>query len=210
MQYFVSHYWQQGENKGASLVLQQAFHKRRKMPVLLAAVGQEESAGFATELVDWYYGKGLSLCSKYGEQGMEEIAKQFQIFMKETMTARMTGIFCVGSSFVIFKQGDIGIRLLNHRHNRSFCHEIRGYRSLEENVENSSIGFRTGMIQKGVGLVFATEEFYRKISNRMLEECLNVKVVRTQEQADKRLNELGKYVEKSGVCQSSAILLVTG
>lgn len=203
MQYFVSHYWQQEGTNGASLVLQQAYHKRRRMPVVLAAVGQEGSCEFATELVDWYYGTGLSLCSKYGEWGMQEIERHLRTLAEERETVEMTGILCVGTTFVIFKRGNMGIRLLNTRNNHFCCHELK-----MEQEDTARWCFQSGIMQPGVGLVLGNEFFYQSVSDELLAGYLKVQEMKNEKQVAQYLGELIRYTERQDKKQIGAVLLV--
>lgn len=193
MQYFTTHYWRSGEKNTSSLVLQQVYHKRKRMPVLLACIqkdGQKEN-GFSRELVDWFYGKGLELCSKNGEGEIEATESSLSDFLKQAVCGEIIGILIVGRCFIMFQQGSRGISLLNTRNHRSNYQDLSLART-----DAMELCSQTGMIQRGVGILLATDSFYEGISRNMIEECLNVRELRSQNQVDKRLRELGSVAER--------------
>lgn len=214
MQYFATHYWRSGEKNTASLVLQQAYHKRKRMPVLLACIqknGREKSA-FSGEAIDWFYGKCLELCNRNGEKGIKTVERAFTDFLKQAIQEKacdnsefeVAGILIVGKCFVMFQKGRQRIRLINTRNHCSFCRDIA--------IDGASVGglcFQAGIIQKGVGILLTTDVFDENISCDMVQECLNVRELRTQEQVDKHLRELGSVAKKNEKNSLGAVLIVS-
>lgn len=223
MQYFASYYRQPDVDNATSVLLQQAYHKKRRMSVILACVSMEgdsfQANGFGNlkygnvllrELADWFYGTGLSLCSRSGEQGMGMIADSFAKNLNgilrdcaEIATCQWSGVLCVGQSILVFGQGKQQIRLLNTKNHRPYCHELR-----LQGGGTEGLNFRMGTIQRGVGVLLATEEFYRCIPVKKIEECLNVREMKSGEQVDRRLRELGYYGEEQGGTDLGSVLIV--
>lgn len=222
MQYFATHYIQSANENAVSLVLQQAYHKRRRMPVLLACVCTESGRKWdcdmevkrkvVASLADWFYGQGLELCGKNGEKGMDNITHSLeQVLNKKLSVGRegsplqFSGILCVGQQFLLFRQGEQEIILLNTRN----CRVSSSALTIQQG-NAGNVYFQSGAIQKGVGILLATKSFYASTPRNALEECLDVREMGTQEQAESRLRELGHFAEAQGGEHMGAILIVTG
>lgn len=210
MQYFASHYLQAVGGNATSLVLQQAYHKGRRMPVLLACVctdkkRRHDGRRIGEELTDWFYGTALSLCGKYGIKGMETAAENLNkilIQSRKDGEADMAGIFCVGSSFQIFQWGKTKISILNDRNHHANCRELRMDAGGWEATQR-------GILQRNVGILLSSEGFWTVIPRRVIEECLQVRELRTQNKVDARLRELGCFGEEKGGTNMGAVLLVS-
>lgn len=216
MQYFASYYWQHDAGNTASVLLQQAYHKKRRMPVLLACVSSETKLPrlgniLFGNMADWFYGTGLPLCSRNGERGMAAIGDSLSESVNRSLGAcagfaalSWAGILCVGQSFLLFRQGEIKLHLLNIRNQRPYCHEL----SLPESSMDVP-NLQTGTIQRGAGILLATEAFHRGMPAKRMEECLNIQELKSSEQTGRRLQELGAWAEQQGNKDMGAVLLVT-
>lgn len=187
MEYFTAHFWCPCEEHAASLVLQQAYHRERGMPVVLACIlkNRQGENGFSRALIDWFYGMGLELCSRYGEKRLEVIESGLYNFLTQTSWEEMTGILIVGQCFILFRQGMQKCHLLNTRNHNSKCRELAAAQA------DSKLRLENGILQSGVGILLESASFYEGISRNMVEECLNMRELRSQKQVDKRLEELG-------------------
>lgn len=224
MQYFTSYYFQSDEINASSVLLQQVCHKRRKLPVVLACVCEENTRFRAKDsceykygivwlrnMADWFYGSCLPLCSHNGERGSETIFDNLLEYMNkippypgENTAISSAGILCVGDSFLLFRQGTQRISLLNTRNHRPYCHEIKMQQGNKKGMD-----FLTGILQRRVGILLATEGFRNCVPDKRREECLNVQEMRTQERVERRMRELGIYAEEQGGTDLGAILIVT-
>ncbi len=216
MQYFASHYWHAEESDSMAVALHQAYHRGRKLPILLACVEHINSKGqcFSGRLTNWFYGEGLSLCGTYGERKTEVIEERLQHLLdKESPEGQASGyskeewgtfagILCVGATFFIFRKNDRKIRLLNTRNGRPHCREVSGLR------EDGGSDIRAGSMQRGVGILLTTEGFDRAVSQKMVEECLDVQKLHSQHRVDSRLRELGDYARQCCSSEVGAVLLV--
>lgn len=225
MQYFTAYYRQSETGSLVSVLLQQVYHKKRKLPVILACIGEEgdipwtrdaeppkESRELLYKLSDWFYGTGLSLCSRPGERGMTAAAdsllqRLYEIRSKRTqLTAcRLTGILCVGQRVLLFWQGEQQFRLLNIRNHRPYCQELQ----LGEQDEDG-VHFQLGTIQRGAAVLLATKGFNGCLSAQKRQECLNVREIHSQEQSERRLKELGLCCEAEKGNGLGAVLIVAG
>ncbi len=213
MQYLAAYYWQSANRNSSSLMLQQVYHKRRKLPVLMACVclnqtDKNNGKKMITRLTDWFYGKVLPLCAGKGEKGIAIIDKSLKSFLKKEETnlkgVQMSGVFCVGNFLCFWEQGEQNIRLLNLRMHDSQMKELQ-----MEKSEEQRIVFQSGVMQPGVGILLGTHGFYAGIPANVLKDCLNIKELRDQGHVEKRLQELGELGEARGGVDISAVLLVT-
>lgn len=195
MEYFTAHFWCPCEEHAVSLVLQQVYHRERRMPVVLACIQKNRQGenGFSRELVDWFYGTGLELCSRYGEKRLEVIESGLYNFLAQASWEEMTGILIIGQCFILFRQGMQKCHLLNTRNHNSKCRELAA------SQVDSKPGMENGILQRGVGILLESDSFYEGVSRSMVEECLNMRELRSQKQVEKRLEELGSVArEKYG------------
>ncbi len=203
MQYFASYYWQHGEKNTASLVLQQVYHKKKRSSMLLTCISQD--GGLSEKLADWFYETGLSLYGKMGEKGMAMISDSMNKILLQTeneAVPNMTGMLCVGHYFQMFQKGVYGISLLNSRYQHAHCCDVMA-------EEADRLYIRDGEIEKGVGILLATKEFRHIVLHNEIEECLNIRELRSQDRMDKRLKELGTLGEERKGKNMGAVLLVS-
>lgn len=208
MQYLTTYYWQQGEHNATSLVLQQVYLKKTKTPMVLACICTDTTVGdrgrrFAIGLTDWFYATGLPLCDRGGKKVEKALSDSLERYLaKNDLQSRMAGVLCVGHSLWMFRQGGQEICLLNTRNLRPNCRDMG-----TEEKEADRISFQRGSIERGVGILLATEGLYRQISREVLAECLDMGKLRSQSRLDKRLRELGCKGEAQGGMDMGAILL---
>ncbi len=62
-------------------------------------------------------------------------------------------------------------------------------------------------METNIGILLASDSFYRQISQDELENCLAVKSIISPVQAQKRIRELGRAAERRGGRDMAAILL---
>ena len=211
MQYFATHYWQTAGDNATSLVLQQAYHKRHKMPVLLACVctdpkGRYDGRRIGENLKVWFYDTALPFCGKSGRKGAEPVMEKLNKTLTQSMgetEADLAGIFCAGSSFQIFQKGKAQICILNDRNHHANC------RKLQMNVSPEKIAVQRGILQRNVGILLTSEGFHAAVPHRIIEECLQVREMNSQNRVETRLRELGGFGEESAGRNMGAVLLVS-
>lgn len=211
MQFHAAYYWQSADNNSA-LVLQQAYHKKKRIPLLLAGICEatedKQTAGqFMTELADWFHECALPLCRKKGKKGVWAAGRSLEHFLRNRVRneegLQMSGIFCVENSFYLFGMDGMQIRILNQKGNSP---NIRRLRMGEEKV-NLPI-FQEGVMQAGVGILLATKGFCEQVTEKCMLECLNTKELCTGSNVEKRLHELGDAAEVKGGKNMAAIFLI--
>lgn len=232
MQYISGYYRQQNGGSSSALVLQQAVYKKNNMPVLLACIctpktaksrktakkhlpeerEERENAGREARLLaDWFYDRGLAHGKKGGERAWTAMAGSFTRVLRQTdRTANIetAGILCAGEHILLFGNGAPVISLLNTRNARANCRKLLGDDSTCPQYSPGEFHCREGILQRGIGILVATETFYGQ-TRLLLAECLRAEKMKTQEHLDKRLKELGSFGEERGGTDMGAILLCT-
>lgn len=212
MRYFTAYYRQSDADSSVSVLLQQVYHKKRKMPVILACISTDEEQKCGSQVLhmlsDWFYGTGLSRCSRLGERGMNMISDSLMCGLYDIMHAgtaigacRWAGALCVGQSVLLFEKGEKQLSLLNTRKHRSYCQTL-------ELPERAGLSVQSGTIQRGAGILLATQGFNSCLSVQKRQECLPVGEIRSQELSERRLKELGLYGESLNGKNLGAILIV--
>lgn len=225
MQYFTAYYGLPAAESTVSVLLKQVYHKRRKMPVVLACVSTEKDT-YLTEglpgtkwgkqllcmLTDWFYGAALSLCTRRGERGMDAMADSLgkrlgEMFENhpELLTCQWVGALCVGERVLLFRRGEMCIKLLNTKNHRPYCQELKIWKK-----ESSGLAVWSGTIQRGAGILLATKAFFSTIPAGKMEQCLNVREIRSQEQCERRLKEVGGCCEPEQTTEMAALLMIAG
>lgn len=217
MRFLTSFYWQ--EENEASLVLQQICLKNGRDGLLLACVC--DSRDFGSHLADWFHEEILPDYGKRGglDWGMAMAALHK---MAEKTEFSCSGILCAGAEFVLFGQGEQRIYLLNRgfrgcrvkallgdgvpvwqgegEKNRDGCREKSGmgesdreeFNKEEWGKEGGALELHQGIMESGVGLLFATRSFCSQLTEKQLSDCLGTDI-RDEKQAHLHLNELGEF-----------------
>ncbi len=212
MHFFATHFWRAQEGGGSSLVLQQVYHRRKKIPIVLACIcnNGRVDGSLAKGLIHWFYGEGLKLCRK-GERGIDSIERGFVAYVEQALAEErgggakpeLIGMLLVGQCFVMVQKGGLGAKLLNQKNHRSHCRSFVG-----REVPGEEISVRRGRIQKGVGVLLTTAVFDEGIGDVTVEECLEVRSLRSQERLERQLRELGTAVAAKGAGCVGAVLIV--
>ena len=223
MNHFItSAYWQQGHNDSA-LLLQ--HYQYGELPLCFACLcpGEGEDRGragaYLTErLLVWFRGLSWGRLTRDPEGRLQGLGNKLEEtveragremrdrgFLTKQEEPDLTGILCVGEHFLLFGQGSCQIWLLNRCFGRGYIQRI------EESspIRGNGSFLRQGTLQRGIGLLFATESFCSRVTDSELRECLHVETVRTQEQADRHLRELGLRAREQGGSHMGAVLLLT-
>lgn len=192
MQYIASHYWQCANENSPSLLLQQVYHKEKKLAVLLACVCSEKWV--ITGLADWFYGTGLPLVDRKGKKGISQIGKNLERFLRQQKSNReevwISGALCVGDALYLWKYGETKIWYLNQRNLKPHIGEW-----YPEGKDKNGLVFQKGFLQSEVGILLGTKSFPQP-------EPVNVKGWKTQREVEEWLQEQGKRTA------AAAILLI--
>lgn len=225
MQYFTAFYGLPVAESTVSVLLKQVYHKRRKMPVVFACVSTEKDTYLTEELpgikwgkqllcmlTDWFYGAALSLCTRRGERSMDALADSLGKKLSEIlgnhpelMACQWAGALCVGERVLLFRRGELCIKLLNTRNHRPYCQELKIWKK-----ESSRLEVWSGTIQRGAGILLATKAFCATIPAGKMEQCLNVKEIHSQVQCERRLKEVGGCCESEQTTEMVALLMIAG
>ncbi len=138
------------------------------------------------------------------------------------------GFLGVGEHVLLFSRGLVEIHLLNMGFGRGHAHKItpdcgKGHPEIpghlegiphrvkqetdEEMQDQGKLYLQRGMLEHNAGLLLATESFGRAAAGENGSGCLSVGEVWTQEQAKRRLEELGSCVAAMGETDMGAVLL---
>jgi len=120
---------------------------------------------------------------------------------EEAWTAQVSfaGIFCLGEHFLLFGRGNAGIRLLNHGIRKTCVGNPIGC--------GEELQIKQGVMEPGIGLLLATNSFYRNVEEDAMREGLSVEEVLNGIQTEKHLRELGRAAERAGGGNMAAVLL---
>lgn len=218
--YITSVYWQREQNDSA-LLLQ--HYRYKGVPLCFACIcaGEGEAKGRAgayltAQLLSWFRALPLRRLAGNPEErmpGLEtKLAERIERSKKELRRRGLleeegldfTGILCAGEYFLLFQEGSCQICLLNRCFDKGHFGRIG-----EGRIPEGSSIFQQGILQRGIGLLLATESFCSKLRDQELEECLHVKTVGTREQADRHLLELGLRAQEQGGRHMAAVFLLT-
>ncbi len=232
MEYVSAYFWQQEEEERTALVLQQLFYGRKKLPVLFACVCTSDkemeniyankgdvgnlAAYFNERLAAWFWQEGRKRCVKRNGanislmennlcitiQAIEREIREYamQKLGREFWKMSFAGIIAVGEYFLSFGQGKCRICLLNTRFDRP---------NAEWLWNGEELVIESGIMQRRIGLLLATEDFYKIPGEQQLQECLAVKELAWTKGLQRRLKELGERSEEKGGRQMGAVLMLT-
>jgi len=197
MQYLASHYWQSADENSPSLLLQQVYYKRKRLPVLLACVcNSHTDSDFGKSLMrgltDWFYETGLPFAALKGEKGIWGLRRKAEGYLRKEKgipeDLELSGILCVGSSFVMWKRGEGKIWFVNQRNQHAQITELH------------PMLFQNGFLQRNVGLILGTGSFGQP-------QPVNGKQWQEESQVKEYLRQMGTGM-KAGEGKG-AVMLVT-
>lgn len=217
MDFLTSCYWQQAPNASA-LLLQQYVCQGGAVYFACVCDGEEgddRAGGYMTEqLLRWFRSLILKKLSRKTKKALEEAAGGLERTILQAdrelaesgitesgQSVPLGGIFCVGERFLLYYRGERKIYFVNTSFGRAHG------RWLGE--ESEELRIETGILQPDIGLLFAASSFWEHITERTVKEVLAVREVRTEEQMQKHLNELGKEAARLGGRNVAAVFLRT-
>lgn len=215
MEYLSTYDWQSGQ-ECASLVLQQMQYGWSRCSALFGCLCATDA--MAEELLGWWERKGLALPYCAGEV-LDAWAKELEAYAEQRcrrqtgqeQNGAWSGVLCVEHEFLLFQGGQATAYVINTRFGRSHIRPI-GQTGEQDNLrEGAEWKVLRGRLEKGVGILLANQGFLQGISMQQLQEVLVVQELRTEEQLERRLRELGHYGTGSGATNEqgrAAILLV--
>lgn len=212
-------YRQQGEN-AVPLLLQQ--YQYTGVLVFFSCVCikgarcAEKAGGYmAEQLLQWFRMLDPEKMTRNPEKALERVSKDLIVTIrridtelkKEGMTSGkgkvgFAGIFCLGNHYLMLHRGAQRICLINMAFNRVYLQQLYKDGSGGEGMEQ-------GMLQPGIGLLFASEPFYEHISDEMIKECLCAEETATEERMGRRLRELAREGGRKGSEGIGAVYLRT-
>lgn len=218
-------YWQTFQNHSA-LLLQQCQYKC--IPICLFALcsGQNEFQGKAGayvtgQLLQWFRGQPFKRLARNPDKYFPSLEENLEHFLGQLngdlisgglvphmQSIPISGIFCVNDHFLLFSCGGQKIFFLNKNlgHGHVQC--------LNDPMENKKIAagslkIRQGILQREVGLLFATDTFCLQLKEQDIRECLYVDELCGENQIQRRLRELGRRGEALGGRDMAAGMLLT-
>lgn len=217
--FITSVYWQREHNDSA-LLLQ--HYRYQGVPLCFACIcaGEGEAKGRAGayltgQLLSWFRALPLRRLAGNPEERLPRLeirlAERIERSIKELRRRGLleeeldfAGILCVSEYFLLFREGSCQICLLNQCFDKGHFERIG-----EGRIPEGKCFVQQGILQRGIGLLLATESFCSKLRDQELEECLRVNTVGTREQADRHLLELGLRAEEQGGRHMGAVFLLT-
>ncbi len=126
--------------------------------------------------------------------------------LKQEKHCDLAGLFCIGECLLLFQRGSYGIFLLNRYFEKGHLQQLAGRQDCQG---QGTLMVRRGLLQERVGVLLAARDFYGRIEEECLEECLHVETVDTQKKAGLHLKELGRRAEERGGRHMEAVLVLT-
>lgn len=210
MEYLSAYDWQPRENwrSATSLLLQDLVCGG--MQIVFACVCTDNGLGkrkgemsgyFTGRLQEWFY-RNAFLDVRRFEEKFTQILNQIDAEIinwteREKGEARecgldFTGVFCVGTSFLIFGGGCFHVFALNTRYGRSALKSL-----FVPEKEQREIQMRWGTLEPGTGILLATAPFYENVKKDQISETLRVSELRCAEQLKRHLRELGNAARRN-------------
>ncbi len=210
---FLSSFYRQQSMKAASVLVQQYQWERTHILFACVCTGEGEGTEAAGRymtggLLEWF--RGLDLKRPAGSIAVLEeqlrdvvlrIGRERRKGEEEEKTDEfgLAGIFCLEDQCVLFHRGRARIYLLNTAFGRGYA------RRLDGGKEEGALETERGVLQQDIGMLFATEPFFVRVTEKMLAEGLYVGETVTEEQMEKHLRELAAAGEEKGGQGSGAV-----
>lgn len=220
MKYLSTYYRAKGGKVPTSLVLQQMQYEKFVYPMLFGCLCAQDD--MADELLGWIGRKKPSSRQRLGQtldewgRELEQLLERWTRILQERdkklgveagSTDRkadsidknvqpacdVSGVICIGNEFLMFYHGDARFYIINTRFGKNHVKAV----SLA-----GAQGVIRGSLEKGVGILMPNHNFMNGISQRQLQEILNVQELKVEAQLERRLHELGKLGQKHDLQES--------
>lgn len=207
---FMTGYYRRKEDFTAVLLQQYVC---RSVPVCLGCIcgGDSREAGiaggsFTGRILEEFRKSSLPGAVKRRPEYLKKIGRQLCKCRESCAVSSdfwTAGILCIGEEFLLFCEGAVKIALCNMGFGRPAMYEIGG----DDQAGGKGLQLQRGSMETGIGVLLASESFYRNIPREDMRNCLWVKEINDSGQVQKRLQELGKMAERRGGRQMGALLL---
>lgn len=209
MEYMAGYYRQQEES--TALLLQHYIYQG--IPLCLGCIcgGGDSEAGMrggriTRQLLEGFRRVSMPKAVRRPEKFLTEMERRFMQICEDDLAANafwLSGILCVENKFLIYSVGNVKNSLCNIGFGRPKLHEVKG----TAGTGNARMQVQRGTMEAGIGILLASDSFYRQLSQDELEKCLDVKSIKDPIQTQKRIQELGCAAEMRGGRDMAAILL---
>lgn len=225
MNFITASYWQFARNN-STLLLQQYQYKHTPLCLITLCEGQNEVQGkvgayLTGQLLQWFRSLSFSHIARDPDKSLSTLEAQLENFLarlrneliscgllSSIQSLPLSGILCFDIMFLIFGKRNQPIYLLNKGFGQSCIQNL--YNELISKSEISdSLVLRQGILQQDVGILFATETLCRQLTEQEIQECMYVEEIRTEDQANRHLQELGSKAEALGGRNMAAAFLLT-
>lgn len=224
MNFITATYWQSARNN-STLLLQQYQYKYTPLCLITLCDGQNEAQGKAGayltgQLLQWFRSLSFSRIIRDPDRNLSTLETHLQTFLPrlqndliscgllcQTHPLSLSGILCFDDMFLIFSQRSHRIYLLNKGFGQSRIQDLSREMTTKQDSSDSLI-LRQGILQRDVGILFATETLCGQLTEQEIQECMYVEEIRTENQAIRHLQELGSRAEAlKGRNMAAAFLL---
>lgn len=209
MEYMAGYYRQQEES--TALLLQ--HYICQDVPLCLGCIcgGESSEAGIkggniTRRILERFRSVSMLKAVRRPEKFLTEMGQGFDELLDngcDNEAFWISGILCVEDKFLMYSAGDVKNSLCNMGFGRPKLHEIK----VTPETGNARLQIQKGKMETNIGILLASDSFYRQISQDELENCLAVESIISPVQAQKRIRELGRAAERRGGRDMAAILL---
>lgn len=224
MNFITATYWQSARNN-STLLLQQYQYKHTPLCLITLCDGQNEAQGKAGayltgQLLQWFRSLPFSRIIHDPDRSVSALEVYLQDFLprlqndlvscsllSQTQPLSLSGILCFGDMFLIFSKSNHRIYLLNKGFGQSCIQDLSKEMTTKQDSSDSLV-LRQGILQRDVGILFATETLCRQLTEQEIQECMYVEEIHTEDQVNRHLQELGSRAEAlEGRNMAAAFLL---
>ena len=226
MNFITATYWQSARND-STLLLQHYQYKHTPLCLITLCDGQNDAQGKAGayltgQLLQWFRSLSFSRIIRDPDRSLSVLETHLQTFLPRLQNdlvscgllplaqpLPLSGILCFDDMFLIFSQRNHRIYLLNKGFGQSCIQDLSREMTTKPNTSDSLV-LRQGILQGDVGILFATETLCTQLTAQEIQECMYVKEIHTENQANRHLQELGGRAEALGGQNMAAAFLLTG
>lgn len=149
---------------------------------------------------EWFYEEALPVCAKARAVRCVDTVKKKFCKRIAALNGEFAALFAVEEECFYVWRGSVEMHLLNLCFNR--LHRKRLTYLTEE------IRVVRAQIQKGVGLLLGTADFFAHLPEQLLKECLAVDTLGSSVQIERHLREAAEAAKRDGAGEPATILVV--